>query len=110
MIELIFKLLIGHALCDYPLQGDFIGKFKSYQVPSPIPGVIIWWHLLTSHCLIHAGAVWVVTGNAWLAFFEFVVHWMIDFLKCMGVTNFHADQVLHLICKIAWAFLKVTYG
>jgi hypothetical protein len=103
-VSLFLQLLIGHALCDYPLQGDFIGKFKSHRVASPIPGAIIWWHLLSAHCLIHSGAVWIVTGSATLAVVELVAHWLIDYLKSAGVTNFHQDQLLHVACKIGYTF------
>ncbi len=105
MMEILFKLIIGHALCDYPLQGDFIGKFKNPWVASPISGVTIWWHLLTAHALIHAGSVWVVTGKVELAIIEFVFHWLIDLSKSAGWTDFHADQALHVACKIAWAYI-----
>lgn len=103
MILLIFKLLMGHALADYPLQGDFIGKFKCRHIPSPIPGVTIWFHLLTAHALIHAGAVLLVTGSPVAAAIEFVLHWFIDFAKCENWTNFHVDQLLHVFCKIGYA-------
>lgn len=102
MIEIFFKLLIGHAICDYPLQGDFIGKFKNQNVASPISGVTIWWHLLTAHALIHAGSVWLITGSAENATLEFMMHWMIDYLKSDGITNFHIDQLLHVLCKLLW--------
>ncbi len=99
---LFFKLLIGHAVCDYPLQGDFIGKFKSHKVESPIPGVKIWFHLLTAHALIHAGAVWLITGMAWLGLAEFVLHWWIDWAKSEGLSDFHSDQIAHVSCKCFW--------
>jgi hypothetical protein len=100
---LFFQLIIGHALCDYPLQGDFIGKFKSHKIASPVPGVNIWWHLLTAHSLIHAGAVWIVTGSAMFAVLELLAHWSIDFMKSHGITNFHQDQLLHVACKVGYA-------
>jgi hypothetical protein len=105
MLVLLFKLLIGHALADYPLQGDFIGKFKCRNVPSPIPGAVIWWHLLTAHALIHAGAVWIITGSVAFALVELVLHWMIDLAKCDNWTNFHADQALHVACKIIYSVI-----
>ena len=100
---IFFKLLIGHALADYPLQGDFIGKFKSPLVASPIQGRSIWWHLLTAHALIHAGAVWFVTGSVHLAFAEFVLHWVIDHAKGLNLIGFHTDQALHVACKVLYA-------
>ena len=95
-------LLIGHALCDYPLQGDFIGKFKSPRVPSPVKETI-WPYLLTAHSLIHAGAVWLITGSPFAGIEEFVTHWQIDLGKSLGYFGFHTDQVLHVACKVLWA-------
>lgn len=103
MIDLFAKLLIGHALCDYPLQGDFIGKYKSPWSLSPVHGTMIWPYLLTSHALIQAGAVLAITGNHWLALVEFFLHWWIDFGKCAGLFGFHADQWMHIACKLGYA-------
>ena len=108
MIALLAKLLIGHALCDYPLQGDFIGKFKSFRVPSPIPDTIIWWHLLTAHAAIQAGSVWFCTGSGICATIEFVMHWLIDFAKCAGWTSFDVDQLFHVLCKIGYVLFLVV--
>lgn len=103
MIALFCKLLIGHALFDYPLQGDFIAKFKNRHIPSPISGSVIWFHLMTAHCLLHAGAVWYLTGSGILAGIEFTLHFIFDVMKCEGWTNFHVDQVLHVLCKAGYA-------
>ena len=100
MIELLAKLLIAHAVCDYPLQGDFLSKAKNPS--APISGVP-WQWAMASHAAIHAGAVWALTGSAWLALFEFVAHASIDYLKCVGVLTFSQDQWLHVICKVVWA-------
>lgn len=35
--ETALMLLAGHALCDYPLQGDFLAKAKNRA--APLPGV-----------------------------------------------------------------------
>ena len=103
MIATFLVLMIGHFIADYPLQGDFIGKFKSWKVPSPT-GELLWPHLLTAHAAIHAGAVWLITGNPYMAITEFVAHWLIDLAKCSGLLNFHQDQVVHLYCKLLYAF------
>ena len=95
---ILFLLLVGHAVADYPLQGDFLSRAKSYK--NPIPG-IDWWIALAMHCLIHAGAVWVVTGSTLLAVCEFVVHFIIDIAKCGGRISFRTDQLLHSIFKVA---------
>jgi hypothetical protein len=103
----LWVLLIMHALCDYPLQGDFLARFKA---PSggQIGGETVWPIVLTSHALIHAGGVLVVTGSVALSVAEFVAHWLIDFGKGRGWFGFRTDQALHVACKIAWAALLVA--
>ena len=53
-VGLLWLLLCGHALCDYPLQGDFLARGKNHT--DPIPG-IPWVHCLVAHALIHGGMV-----------------------------------------------------
>ncbi|OQY29157.1 MAG: hypothetical protein B6244_04790 [Candidatus Cloacimonetes bacterium 4572_55] len=110
MIELLFKLIIGHFVSDYTLQsGDMArGKSRHYQ-PSfaksaKLPSTM-WVYWLTSHAMTNAGIVWLITDNMLVAFLELVLHWIIDFLKTEGRTNLHADQMLHLICKILYVVL-----
>jgi hypothetical protein len=102
VIIMLFWLLVGHAVADYPLQGDFLAKAKNAWLP--IAGVP-WWIAMAAHCLIHAGAVALITHNYWFAGAEFVIHFGIDVMKCAGWTSFKVDQLLHVVCKIAWAVL-----
>lgn len=98
----IFGLLIfGHALADYPLQGDFLSRAKNHR--SPIPGVP-WYQALFAHCVIQAGVVGILTGSILLAVAEFVVHAIIDYAKCDGQFGFNTDQALHVIFKAVWVF------
>lgn len=106
---LFFAMLIGHAVADYPLQGDFLAKAKSRHADPGVwfgersPPRGLWVHALSAHAMIHAGAVWLVTGSPLLALVEAVLHWLIDFVKCEGLTDFNTDQLLHLLCKAAYA-------
>src|SRR5574342_205368 len=95
---LFFWLLVGHAVADYPLQHDFLAKAKC---PNRVPGVP-WVIAMTAHCLIHAGAVALVTRNPVFAVCEFIVHFMLDWLKCQGMTGFAEDQFLHVCCKVSY--------
>jgi len=96
----LFYLLSAHFLCDYPLQGDFIGKFKNRNVNDKMnPPFIPWWHLMTAHAFIHAGAVLLITNRIELALTELVAHFIIDVLKCEGYTDINVDQALHVTCK-----------
>ncbi len=96
----LIAMIIGHALADYPLQGDFLAKAKNEA--DPIPGVP-WWQAMWAHCAIHAGAVLLITGSAFLAALEFIAHFAIDRAKCMGLISYNTDQFLHVACKILWA-------
>lgn len=104
--SLLFALIIGHALADYPLQGKFLAirknrHIKSIDYTGDSPPQL-WVYCLSAHSLVHAGTVWIVTGSAFFGFVEFVLHWLIDFAKCEKWTNFHQDQSLHLISKLAY--------
>lgn len=107
---ILFALVVGHMIGDYPLQGEFLAIHKNHRLPASATNMPdrprgLWFHCLTAHSMIHAGLVWAVTGLFVLAIAEFVLHWVIDFLKSEGWTNFHVDQLLHIICKIAFVAL-----
>lgn len=97
-----FLLLVGHALCDYPLQGGFLATAKNHR--NPVPGVP-WYQCLAAHAMIHAGAVYVVTHSWWAALSEFAFHASIDYWKNDGRFTFNQDQALHIACKLVWAVL-----
>jgi hypothetical protein len=59
VIVTLFWLLVGHSLCDYPLQGEYLAAAKRRNSGHSTP----WWIALTAHSLIHAGMVFLVTGN-----------------------------------------------
>lgn len=104
---LLIALLTAHALCDYPLQGDFLSRAKNRT--APIPGVP-WQQALGAHCLIHGGAVAFITGIWWLGALEFAAHWLTDDAKCEGEISFNADQAIHIACKFAWWVIAITIG
>ncbi|PCI07965.1 hypothetical protein COB72_09365 [bacterium] len=108
-MELVLALLIGHAFADYPLQGDFIARFKSYRekFDGPAGPVMVWPYVLSAHALIHAGFVWAITGSVWLGVCELVAHWIIDLLKCGDWIDFHADQWMHIGCKLLWVVVLI---
>lgn len=98
----LFLLFAAHALCDYPLQGDFLARAKNHR--APLPGVPPYIGLL-AHCWIHAGAVFLITGSVLLGFLELWAHMLIDRAKCEERIDFETDQALHLACKAVWALL-----
>ena len=110
-----FALCIGHALGDYPLQGRFLSIVKNRHAdiseffPKSEDSRFAWIHALTSHSLIHAGIVWIITGSALFAIIELILHWLIDYLKCEGFYGFHFDQLLHYLCKLGYV-VCILYG
>jgi hypothetical protein len=114
-VQLFFAFAILHALADYPLQGTFLASAKipgadlSVFFGNSRPPRFLWVHALTAHSLIHAGGVWILCGSPILAFAEFFLHWIIDYLKCIGKTNLHVDQAIHLVCKLAYTIVLLAY-
>ena len=110
-LVLFFALVIGHAFADFPLQGDFLshGKNRNVTPPKLADGKksprYLWIYLMTAHCLIHAGFVWVITGCVALALAELVLHWVIDAAKCEGKTSFATDQWLHVATKAVFVLI-----
>jgi hypothetical protein len=109
VLILAFRLLIGHAVADFALQTEWMAKFKNWRVASPPPlgqkQQSVWVYVLSSHAMIHGGAVWVATGSATLGLAETVAHWLIDLGKCSSLYGIHEDQTMHLICKGTWLAL-----
>ncbi len=105
--QAFFALSIGHAIMDFPLQGEYIATGKNWRLlkklADPARPQDIWIWCMGAHCLMHAGSVWVITGSCLLGLIELVLHWTIDVAKCSGRTTFHQDQCLHYICKLAYA-------
>lgn len=118
LLKLFAALLIGHALCDFPWQGQFLSDAKNRF--NPIPGVP-WFWCLGWHAAINGGMVWAVTGHAYFGLTEFVFHFLIDDTTCamrqrLAVLTpataqksasrlFNLDQIAHVACKAAWILL-----
>ena len=113
-VALLFWLFVGHAIADFWAQSDAVAKMKNrnrnpadFCPPGQKPQKM-WFYALTSHALIHGGAVALVTGNVWLGCIETIAYWLIDFGKCDNRYGIHTDQALHFACKIAF-FLYLTF-
>lgn len=100
-LPILFWLIVAHFVADFPLQSPAIAVGKNHRIERAHLGVP-WYYWLTAHAATHAGAVAVVTGSVAFGCVEFVVHWLIDHAKCRGWTNIHADQWLHVACKVAY--------
>ena len=104
-VEMFALMIVGHALADYPLQGDFLAKAKNRT--TPIKGVP-WQQAMTAHAIIHAGFVGIITGSILLGLAEFVAHWLTDDLKCRSKISFNTDQSIHIACKFVWAWVTMA--
>jgi len=104
-IELLAALLVGHSICDYAWQGDFMATAKNFTTPV---GAKVWPWALWSHSMIHGGAVWLVTGSSLLGLCEAVSHGSIDYLKCANVITYDEDQALHVLFKAIWCAVLVN--
>lgn len=108
ILPIFFQMLIGHAISDFVLQPNSMGygknrnndaqENKGTQFPH-------WYYWMTSHALVHGGAIYIITGSAILGLIETFVHWCIDFAKCEGWFNVHLDQALHIACKMVYCLL-----
>jgi hypothetical protein len=105
MLSTFWWLVVGHFVADYPLQTDFVAKFKARAASL---AAVPWYYVLSGHAATHAAAVGLVTGSPPLAALEFAAHWLIDWAKCEGKTGIHADQLLHVACKALWAGLALA--
>jgi len=107
---MLFLLIAGHALADYPLQNEAMATCKDRHARLPLQKSVPWYYWLTAHALVHGFVVAVIvagwTGNhdlgVMLGLMEFAAHWVIDVSKCEGYTNIHIDQGLHIVCKVIW--------
>lgn len=92
----VYIFLFLHALADYPLQGDFLAKFKGSN-----------WMAMIAHCLIWAGMIFsglifFEMDKSWHFPFLFFGHMVIDKWKCSRSGNgkelgsdLIIDQTLH---------------
>lgn len=106
-IVLLLALIVAHALCDYPLQGDFLARAKNRF--NPVPG-FPWYQALGAHAVIHGGAVGFLTGIWWLGVLEFIAHFVTDYAKCAGVIDLNTDQGLHVAAKMVWVMVVMLMG
>lgn len=103
MINILFLLIVGHAVADYGLQTRHIAENKSpYRSPQ-------WFYPLMAHSLIHGGMVFLVTGSTGLGMLETIFHFIIDIFRSTNKISKREDQALHIFCKIIYvAFIMAV--
>jgi hypothetical protein len=110
LAALLFFLIAAHALADYALQTDTIATCKCRDSDNPVAKIVPWYYWLTAHAFLHGAAVGFVIrwfGFDWntvaaFAVAETAIHWFVDFGKCGKWYGIHADQGLHIACKLLW--------
>jgi Protein of unknown function (DUF3307) len=104
-MRLLFLFLVGHAVCDFVLQGEVISGAKSRKknlAATYGEGFPPWYYWMSAHALTHGGAVFLITGLWQLGALETALHAAIDHAKCEGRITFDVDQGLHLACKLVY--------
>lgn len=112
LIENLFILIFGHALADFVLQPDAMGygKNRNDKIHDKEHSLFpVWWYWLTAHAMVHGGVVYLITDSLLLGVIESVIHWVTDFAKCEGWIGMHQDQAIHIGCKVAYAFVLLTF-
>lgn len=103
--ELLFQLLVAHAMLDFILQPDVMASAKNRHSKYHTRGnqeFPAWYYWLGAHSLSHGGGVYLITGNLFLGLLEMFLHGLIDYLKCERITSLAQDQSLHLVCKLGY--------
>jgi len=109
--DLLFWLIVGHCLADYPLQGDFLARAKNHKTPvlaangQPFP----WQLALAAHALIHGGMVALITRSIAAGVTETVLHLWCDYETSDGRNSYWGDQCIHLVHKIVYVLL-IAHG
>jgi Protein of unknown function (DUF3307) len=109
-LEYLFLFVVGHAVCDFVLQGEVMGSAKSRRKSLQSvhgDGFPPWYYWLGAHALTHGGAVFLVSGLWGLGAIETLLHAAIDHLKCEGRLSFNQDQGLHFLCKVVYVVILV---
>ena len=92
-------LFMGHFIGDFVLQNDRIAVEKCPGSDMTLPWY--WWMIAHSAC--HGLITATITNSPLIGTAEWVTHFTIDYFKCKNSYNLLTDQILHLICKLAWA-------
>ncbi|QIG71319.1 hypothetical protein EVB32_202 [Rhizobium phage RHph_TM39] len=113
---LLFKLLVGHAIWDYPGQG-FLADLKncnkdckSLLKSNFAVDKHAWMFGLFFHVLLHCGAVAFITQSVTATILEFVVHIITDHVKCKDKISFVTDQIIHILTKVVICIIVLHGG
>jgi len=114
---MFFYLLAGHALADFPLQGESMAACKCPKSQHPAAKAVPWYYWLSAHALVHGGVVAAIIRfhgydpavAVGFGIAETLIHWVIDYGKCAKWFCIHTDQILHVACKAAWTLMLMAW-
>lgn len=101
--KLLAWLLVMHALTDYVLQDERMGRYKNPLKNQDDSQYGPWWWTMSAHAGLNAGGVALITGSMMLGLLEFLTHFALDTMKCQGAITTHDDQFGHILSKVVWA-------
>ena len=104
-IDLFVLLALAHFVCDFGLQTDRMAVEKVAGLDRTLNWR--WW--LIAHASTHGLAVALLTGLPLLGFAETLLHAIIDWSKGKYRFPLVLDQSLHLVCKLLWVGLMVSF-
>ena len=96
-MELIYQLVVCHAIGDYVLQNDFLARTKGEN----------WWHLII-HCVLYTVPFALVFGVNWWLLYIFITHIIIDAAKARyKKIDYILDQTYHFGVLIVYAVTRI---
>lgn len=104
-VYLLFYLVAGHFVADYPLQGDTTAREKNPGSTTELQKHVPWYFWMTAHCFAHALVVAVITRSVIFTTAEFFSHFALDYAKCKNRITIHHDQVGHLMMKLLYSYI-----
>lgn len=89
IIHSLVKIIFCHLVGDYVLQSDWIAKEKIHDM-----------YILLVHCALYCLPFYLVYGFTIQLAVLFIMHVIIDLLKCMNKIDIVKDQVCHYALAI----------
>jgi len=91
--NLLFLLLAGHFLADYPLQGEYLATTKNRHNVKDFT----WIHSIIAHSMIQGLMVFLITQRLDSALYQLFTHIVVDLMKCEGIIDLNVDQLFHFL-------------
>ena len=89
ILHSLIKIIFCHLVGDYVLQSEYLAKGKVHDM-----------YLLLVHCALYCLPFYLAYGFAIRLAILFIMHVIIDLLKCMNKIDIVKDQALHYALAI----------